>query len=634
MNLNLSNNNNSTERIADNSTKTIGKKRAVSGFFRKNFRKKKKSTKSIISDGDGDWDWGKYNDNDVESERPRRRKSESSEESSKHYRRRLRKSRVEEESSSSSSASSASSASSSESSNESSIEENVKRRRKPRVEVSSSSERSDDSSIEEKRSNSQTALVLHRGDSSKRIELREKRRRIESWHENEKERSRRNNRPLGREPEESVRKARVIMADYDERKEGNGATQLSLVTDIGQVLKLLEEDRQKTENRLREVETEAKRLKIERDASSQKVSDLKASQHNAELNIEMEQLNIDTMKAGTKETVCAKKEENMQLTLDLDATRQEREEMLDMIELLKKAQTNLASNANFSQGEVAKLEAQKKRKSKELILLEIAPNAGQMKCSTMASELESLEGKKNRFEKYSSDISECAYEEHSLSVLDKIRREVETHDEDTDSVGSWSFAGDDQVSAIVPTMDRRSQSVGAWTLAADDDTDFNVGNRTSHSTAGLHPATYYADSIDRLRDDTPKYNNQRHGNTSSDGSESGRPNDKYHRKDVRYSSSSKHSISRKQKQQQHRRSRSSDPISSLYDNKNPGHHDGQVSEWYSNVSKLDDPDAYYVPRNQQSSSKASRITRSNSIGDIDTSRGSEQPSPCRASADP
>jgi hypothetical protein len=142
--------------------------------------------------------------------------------------------------------------------------------------------------------------------STKSTELRKKRRNIEIWHEQEKERSRsslmsddsgddiklskrkhkkKSKRSLKSTPEESVRKARSIMEDYDEQKEGTGHIQLALVTDIGEVLKLLEEDRQKTETRLRSVEEEAQRLKMERVASSERLSNLKASQNDAELHI-------------------------------------------------------------------------------------------------------------------------------------------------------------------------------------------------------------------------------------------------------------------------------------------------------------------------------------------------------------
>jgi hypothetical protein len=264
-------------------------------------RSKKTQIVSDSSESDGDWNWDKYNDDDEESV-------------SKHKRRR-QKPPVEE-------------SSSSESSGESFfVEKKRRRRRKSRVVESSSSESSEESSVEEKitrqvkRPSRRTDVVRH-ADSAKTTELRKRQRNIESWHEKEKERSKRNLMGDDSEDDMTVRKARSVMADYDEQKEGRGETQLALVTDIGEVLKALEEDRQKTEERLREVEAESLRLEMERDVSSRKVSDLKASQHNAELHIIEAKIDMETLKTGTKATASVKAKENMQLTSDLEATRQ------------------------------------------------------------------------------------------------------------------------------------------------------------------------------------------------------------------------------------------------------------------------------------------------------------------------
>jgi hypothetical protein len=141
------------------------------------------------------------------------------------------------------------------------------------------------------------------------------------------------------------------------------------------VVKALEEDRQETEDRLREVETESQRLEMERDASSRKVSDLKASQHNAELYIIEAKIDMEILKTGAS----GKAKENMQLTSDLEGTRQHRDEMLHMIEWLKTAQKDLESNSKLSYEEIAKLAAQNEGKAIELILLQIE-NVEEMIC--------------------------------------------------------------------------------------------------------------------------------------------------------------------------------------------------------------------------------------------------------------
>jgi hypothetical protein len=283
VNQNIANNNKSTERVEYNKGTT--KKRTLAGLSRKKeqtrqsvsrecktiyvFRKATNYTdysySSLIwcqsrtnktqlisdsSESDGDWNCDKYNDDDEESgnhsrsERPRRRKSESSDES-KHKRRRRNKSPVEESSSSESS-------NESESSGESFFVERKRRRRqrrrKSRVEELSSSESSEESSVEEKITRQVTRSKIRRtgishADSAKTTELRNGQRNIESWHEKEKERSKRilmgddseddMKRSFEKVAEESVRKARSVMADYDEQMEGRVETQLGLVTDIG-----------------------------------------------------------------------------------------------------------------------------------------------------------------------------------------------------------------------------------------------------------------------------------------------------------------------------------------------------------------------------------------------------------------
>jgi hypothetical protein len=396
------------------------------------------------------------------------------------------------------------------------------------VEESSSESSDDESSIEEKRTR-----------HTKKTELRKKRRKIESWHEKEKERSNHSMRTSKRSreqvPENSVRQARSVMANYDQQKEeGGGEMQLALVTDIGKVLKLLEDDRHKAENRLREVEQEAQRLKIESVASTQKMSDLKKSQHDTELHIQNEQMSIDIIKTGTKETVTAKEEETLQLVSILEATRKQKEEMSSMIDLLKNAQADLESSAKLSKAEIADLAAQNEGKSNELILLEMA-NAQVMKClrqtqsSAIAKELELLEND-------DSDVSECLFEEHTLMERDKSTGNInyDTGD-DTASIGSWTFAGEE-----------------------------------------THPSE--ADPIDMLQEE--RYIIERYGcDTFSEDEESS--DDEFHRQ---------------QPSPQTKPGRDRSNQVPVFDN-NPRCHDGQYSdEWYSSFSTLEPESSVAVPR--------------------------------------
>jgi gamma-glutamylcysteine synthetase len=103
---------------------------------------------------------------------------------------------------------------------------------------------------------------------------------------------------------------------------------------------------------------------MERDASSRKVFELKvASQHNAELHILEAKIDMEILKTGTKATASVEAKENMQLTSDLEATRQHWDEMLHMIEWLKTAQKDLESISKLSYEEIAKLAAQNEGKA-------------------------------------------------------------------------------------------------------------------------------------------------------------------------------------------------------------------------------------------------------------------------------
>jgi preprotein translocase subunit SecA/uncharacterized protein YegL len=278
---------------------------------------------------------------------------------------------------------------------ESSKESKYSRRRwKSGAEESSSSESSGASSIDEKIPRKVKRSEIHQADSTKRTKLRNKERNKERWHEKEKEGSRHSSETV------SVRKARSVMADYDEQKEGRGEVEMGLATDISKVLKLLVEERQKTENRLRDVEAESQRLKLEQIASAQKASSMKSS----EAHMEAAKINIEII---NNVAVSSKEEEKMQLVSDLEATRQQREEMSHMIELLKNAQTDMESKSKLFQDEIAKLRV-------------AARDEGESKEFLRQTRNSNMEEEKDLFAKDDIDVSEYAFNENTLMERDKV----------------------------------------------------------------------------------------------------------------------------------------------------------------------------------------------------------------------
>ena len=193
------------------------------------------------------------------------------------------------------------------------------------------------------------------------------------------------------------------MIEYESQKKDNSEAvvaktssegkqiHIALLTDIGEVVKLLQEDRRKIMGRIKETEEEALRLKMANDESNRQLRDLEESKSRAQLELTKAKINADILKSAAGTQLSKKDAEEEALARELEQIRNEKEEMTHMIAQLRLAKIEMESKLQESAVEAQRLDQERKVSTKKLVKQEIARVEEQRRLRKLQSDSVDLE---------------------------------------------------------------------------------------------------------------------------------------------------------------------------------------------------------------------------------------------------
>jgi len=154
--------------------------------------------------------------------------------------------------------------------------------------------------------------------------------------------------------EESVRQARTILKTIKNKKksgglnadeEGNVTVEVQQVmnAELSEMIALLKRQKDDAERRLRDSETEATKLRIEKEASARHIAELQTRNTQSQQDLMYTQQEAHHLYAQNTWTVAESEATTLRVASELDQVRKEREIMSKMITKLEKAKWNMES---------------------------------------------------------------------------------------------------------------------------------------------------------------------------------------------------------------------------------------------------------------------------------------------------
>ncbi len=270
-----------------------------------------------------------------------------------------------------------------------------------RLEVDDHEEEQD--RIPQSKKEGQTKIISHGRDcnqsdekqtSQRSLEIKEKRRCIESWNEVEKEK-RRSNRTMcskssscsvndmeGKKKmdkkvrsrkhaytiEESIRKARTILETVDVAKAASSGVKIFVIPALREIIELLEDEKWKLESRQKSVEEEKLRLQNEINTSKAYLRELHCNKQLTMVELHKAKVNKELIRSGSMRELA--KSETNGLKSDLIRLREERDEMVQLLYALRHAEIELGQELEASMDTVGLLHVHTKRVGSQLELSE------------------------------------------------------------------------------------------------------------------------------------------------------------------------------------------------------------------------------------------------------------------------
>lgn len=155
--------------------------------------------------------------------------------------------------------------------------------------------------------------------------------------------------------EESVRQARSILKTVrkNERSEDGVTVEVQQVmnAELSEMIATLKRQKDEAEQRLRNSETEATKLRIEKEASARQIAELETMNMKSKHHLLMTQHEAHQLHAHNTLTVAESEAETIRMAAELEQLQREREAMSKMIEKLEKARSSMKSKLNEVQDE-------------------------------------------------------------------------------------------------------------------------------------------------------------------------------------------------------------------------------------------------------------------------------------------
>ena len=155
--------------------------------------------------------------------------------------------------------------------------------------------------------------------------------------------------------EESVRQARSILKTVkkNERNEEGVTVEVQQVmnAELSEMIATLKRQKDEAEQRLRNSETEATKLRIEKEASARQIAELETLNMKSKHHLLMTQHEAHQLHAHNTLTVAESEAETIRMAAELEQVQREREAMSKMIEKLEKARSSMKSKLNEVQDE-------------------------------------------------------------------------------------------------------------------------------------------------------------------------------------------------------------------------------------------------------------------------------------------
>lgn len=277
--------------------------------------------------------------------------------------------------------------------------------------------------------------------SQRTLELREKRRRIESWNDTEKER-RRSSRSLCSTSsstvssterrkktikksrskrdrsgtEQSIRKARTVLETIQSaQSDGGGATKILVVPALREVIELLEEEKWKLDHRQKSIEEEKLRLQSEVEASKAYLDELNDKNQRTEVELQKAKVNTELIRSNSMKDLA--EADPHALKSDLTKLTEERNEMMQLLTRLKQAEKELGQTLETSKETVGALQREMKRTGSQLALAEISKVHEQKQIVHAENELVEYIDRADAAEE-ASRRDELAYDEEDQYLAD------------------------------------------------------------------------------------------------------------------------------------------------------------------------------------------------------------------------
>jgi hypothetical protein len=179
-------------------------------------------------------------------------------------------------------------------------------------------------------------------------------RRFDSEYDSE---DRRYSRPPPKTVEESVRQARTILKTVKKTESNeDGVTvevQQVMNAELSEMIAQLKKQKEEAEQRLRNSETEATRLRIEKEASARHIAELENKNMMSQHDLILTQQEAHQLHAHNTLTVAESEAETIRVAAELEQVRREREAMSKMISKLEKAKSNMESKLHEVQDEAS-----------------------------------------------------------------------------------------------------------------------------------------------------------------------------------------------------------------------------------------------------------------------------------------
>jgi DNA repair exonuclease SbcCD ATPase subunit len=220
--------------------------------------------------------------------------------------------------------------------------------------------------------------------------------------------------------DQSVRQARTILTSYSTTKDQNISSQVqtAMKSEMTDVIATMKAQREVMEERLREAERAAIKLRLEQESSRKQITELETKKQETENILQETQMEAKLVRSSSCLELAEKEGEKILVSAELEGVRKERENMSKMIKNLEKAKQDMEGRLSQAKEETTTLKAQneestkrvteveKDRETMKLKLAQLQTTRGTIEARLKEAEEEGIQLKEERNEK-SKQIKRC-----------------------------------------------------------------------------------------------------------------------------------------------------------------------------------------------------------------------------------